>query len=223
MVPNDSKYGAFQLFSVAKEATTAKLPDSIRFAEGAVLPTASNTALVALSGPPGLGFGLPLPTTNPRPCAKTVLVWGASSSVEMMTLQIARESGITAIAVASEHNHPLCKSAGAVETLDHHHPSIVASVVNAVKATGGIFVGVIDCISLPQTLKYTIPILEQLGGGELAFLIPNVNPEVPENVTVHYVLGRDQEVTHAIWKEYLSSALEDGRLKRLPEAYVIGE
>lgn len=223
MIPDEPKYGAFQLYSVAKEITTAKLPDNIPFTEGAVLPVACNTALVGLSGPPGLGFNLPGPTKNLTPSGKTIVVWGASSSVGMMTLQLARESGIAAIAVASKHNHAVCKSAGAVETLDYRDPSIVDSVVSAVKATGDTFVGVMDCMSTPETLQYTLPILQRFGGGELVFLIPNVDPEVPDNVTVHHVLGRDQDIALPFWREYLTSALKDGRLKCLPEAYVAGK
>ena len=207
---------------MAKETTVAKLPDHIPFHEGAVLPVACNTALVGLAGAPGLGFNLPGPVRSPKPSGKTILVWGGSSAVGMMTLQLARESGIAAVAVASKHNHAVCKSAGAVDVLDHRDPSVVDSVVAAVKATSGTFVGVMDCMSTPETLQYTLPILERFGGGELAFLLPNVNPEVPNNVKIHHVLGRDQDITIPFWRDYLTLALEDGRLKCLPEAYVVG-
>lgn len=187
-----------------------------------MLPVACNTALVGLAGPPGLGFNLPGPERNPKPSGKTIVVWGGSSAVGMMTLQLARESGIAAVAIASKHNYAVCKSAGAVDVLDYRDPSIVDSIVTAVKTAGGTFIGVMDCMSTPETLQYTIPILERFGGGELVFLLPDVNPEVPENVKVHHVLGRDHDVTIPFWRNYLTSALEDGRLKCLPEAYVVG-
>ena len=138
-------------------------------------------------------------------------------------LQIARASGVQAIAIASASNHELCTSLGAVKVLDYHDPSIVNDVVQAVQAAGGDFVGVLDTISIPdQSLKYSIPVLEQLGGGQLGILDPQLQPKASDNIRVTNILGFN-DMTHAFWKEYLTPALEQGKLKCSPESLMVGE
>ena len=138
-------------------------------------------------------------------------------------LQVAQAAGVTAIAIASASNHELCTSLGAVEALDYHKPSIVDDVVRAVRTAGGDFVGVLDTISNPdQSLKYCILVLEQLGGGQLGILDPLLQPKVSENIKVTNILGLN-DMTHAFWTEYLTSALEQGKLKCSPESLVVGQ
>lgn len=219
----DSRHGAFQLYCVAKTATVAKIPDNVAFTEACVLPIAFNTAVVSLCAPPGKGFGLPSPSLHPTQSGKTIVVWGASSSVGVLTLQLARAAGIKAIGVSSAQNFGLCTSCGAVEMLDYHEPSIVQDVVRTVKAVGGSFVGILDCVSIPnQSLKFCIPVLEHLGGGELSVLHPDVQPEVSNKITITHIFGMN-EITHAFWKDYITPALEQGELKCLPEALVVGK
>jgi NADPH:quinone reductase-like Zn-dependent oxidoreductase len=208
---------------VAKAVLVAKLPGNIPFSEACVLPVAFNTALVSLCAPPGQGFGLQLPSLNPNPSGKTIVVWGASSSCGTLILQLARAAGIKAIAVASEHNHELCRSCGAVDTLDYRKDSIVSDVVKAVKSVEGEFVGIIDCVSIEdQSLKFCIPVLEQLGGGKLGNLLPHARPEVPDNVELTNIFGMN-DITHAFWKDYLTPALKQGKLTCTPEPLVVGD
>ena len=95
-------------------------------------------------------------------------------------------------------------------------------MVNAVKAAGGDFVGVLDCVSIPgQSLDLCNQVLEKLGGGKLGNIQPHVKPEVSKNVEVINVLGMG-EMTHIFWKDYITPALENGSLKCLPEPYVVG-
>lgn len=217
------RFGAYQLYSVADATTIAKLPESISFAEGCVLPVGFSTALVSLSSPQGQGFALPLPSLNPKPSGKTIVVWGASSSVGVMTLQLARLAGVKVVAVASPHNFELCISNGAVEVFDYRSNSIIDNVVAAVKNTGDEFVGILDCVSLPdQSLHLCIPVLEQLGGGELGILLPFVQPEVSEKIRVTHILGMG-EITHQFWKDFITPALDQGKVKCLPEPLIVGE
>ena len=163
LLEGSSKYGAFQQFSVAKEERVAKIPDHTSFAQASVLPTCFSTALVALSAGPGKGFGLPGPSLDPKSLGKIVVVWGASSSVGLQTLQVARAAGITTIATASPRNFELVKSAGASLVLDYHAPSVVKDLVRGVQGADENFVGVVDCISEKDTsLKYCISVLDNL-------------------------------------------------------------
>lgn len=160
-VSGEARQGAFQLYTVAKVETVAKLPDSIPFSEGCVLPVAFGTAITGLCAPPGQGFNLPAPSLEPEPSEKTIVIWGASSSTGLLFLQIARAAGVKTIAVASAGNHELCMSHGAATAVDYREASAVSDVVDAVKNVGEHFVGLIDCVSsaddsLPNCLSVLV-------------------------------------------------------------------
>ena len=95
-------------------------------------------------------------------------------------------------------------------------------MVNAVKAAGGDFVGCYDAISLQdQSYKYVLPMLEKLGGGNLAVVLPPPeNP--PSSVKSAHVFGINK-MTHPLWADYVTKALEGGQLKCLPEPLVVGK
>ena len=96
------------------------------------------------------------------------------------------------------------------------------NVVNAIKTVGGTFIGVYDAIGLPdQSYKYVLAILEKMGGGMLATVL-SAPAEVPSNVKVGAVFGINP-VTHPLWKDYVTKAMESGQLKCLPEPLIIGQ
>ena len=109
-----------------------------------------------------------------------------------------------------------------VKVLDYKTSSVVDDVVNAVKSSGGAFAGVYDAISVQDdSYKYTLSILEKLGGGNIAVVLPS--PEnVPSNVKVGNVFGIDS-LTHPLWADYIKPALISGELKCLPEPLVVGK
>ena len=116
LVTNQSEDGGFQLYSAAVAAKTAKLPDSISFSEGCVLPLAFDTAAVGLYSDHSDGFlGLPLPSADAKSSGKTIVVWGGSSSVGALAIQLAVQSGAKVVSTASERNHEFCKKLGATE------------------------------------------------------------------------------------------------------------
>lgn len=217
------KYGAFQQFSVAKEKRVARIPNHTSFTQASVLPICFSTALVALCAEAGKGFGLPGPSLNPKPLGKTIVVWGASSSVGLEIVQVARAAGITTIATASPANFELVKGAGASQVLDYHAPSVVDDLVRAVRNAEGHFVGVIDCISEEElSLRYCISVLKAVGGGKLGVVKPEKELELPDNIELCGIFGFN-EMTDPFWKDYLTPALENGTLKCLPEPRVVGE
>lgn len=150
LVTGDARNGGFQLYSVASSKITAILPDSITYAAGSVLPLATDTALVGLISSGGKGLGLPAPSLDPKPSGKTIVVWGGSSSVGTLTIQLAVAAGAKVIATAGSHNFDFVKEVGATEVIDYKKSTVVDDVVQAVKSGGGDFVGVYDAISLPD-------------------------------------------------------------------------
>ena len=211
----------------------AILPDHISFTDGVVVPFAVETAVCALSvkepGPcmPGVttpALGLPYPTLqDPTPVAgKTLVVYGASSSVGSMTTQIAAATGINVIAIAGEHNHDLVKRCGADQVFDHKNSSLVEKVIDAVKASQSEFVGIFDAISTPETYTRDLAILEKLNGGHLACVHPPPTENVPSNVVTGMIFAVN-DVAAPVFRDFVTPALQSGKLKCLPPPSVVGK
>ena len=126
------------------------------------------------------------------------------------------------IAVASSHNHDFVKSLGASSAFDYKSSSVIDDVVKAVNDTGANnFYGVYDAISTADSYKITVPILEKLGQGNLATTLPG-----PENLPKASKTGNVfaiSEVTYPLWSSYITQALEQGKLKAVPEPQVVGK
>ena len=212
----------------------AILPDHISFTDGVVVPFAVEAATCALfvkePGPcmPGVStpaLGLPYPTLQaPAPSiGKTLVVYGASSSVGSMTAQIAAATGINVIAIAGAHNHDLVKQCGASQVFDHKDASVVEKVADAVKVSQSKFVGIFDAISTPETYLRDLAILEKLGGGHLACVHPPPSADkVPTNVMTGMIFAVN-DVATPVYRDFVTPALQSGTLKCLPLPTVIGK
>jgi len=221
----------------------AIIPSNIAYADASVLPTAFDTAAVGLYSPTSEGFlGLPLPSANPPSSRMTIVVWGGSSSVGAVATQLAVASGVKVVATASDHNFDFCKKCGATEVssivpvcslrvglkvsqvISYKKANVVDDIVAAVKRIGGTFAGVYDAVSLQDhSYKHVLPILEKLGGGNLATVLPVPDAkEVGSNVRCGNILCISP-LTHPLWKDYVTKALESEQLKCLPEPVVIGK
>ena len=215
--------GGFQLYTSCPAGTTGKIPEGISLTDASVLPLALDTAAVGLFQPSSGGhLGLPFPTLEKKDSGKTIIVWGGSSSVGALAIQLAVAAGAKVIATASKRNFDFCKSAGAIEVLDYSSSSIVDDLIAAVKNAGGEFAGVYDSIALPdQSLNTIFKALEKLGGGNVAVVLPP--PEnVPSGVKAGHVFGINP-LTHPIWADFVTPALEKGVLKCLPPPKVVGK
>lgn len=221
--------GAYALYSVVPATKVAILPSSISFTDGVVVPFALEAAVCALSvkepGPcmPGVltpALNLPYPSLGSAPpTAKTIVVYGGSSSVGSMTTQIAAAAGIKVIAISGAHNFGLSKSCGAAEVFDHKDPSLVEKVVGAVGTSD--LVGIFDAISIPTTYAHGLEILSKFGGGHLACVHPPPT-EVLDNVKAGMIFAVS-DVATPVWEEYVTSALEAGKLQCLPPPTVVGK
>ena len=245
--------GSYQLYTVVPADKAAILPDDISYTDGVVVvrdwkgepifsvrrllivhlqPFAVEAAVCALSvkepGPcmPGVStpaLSLPYPTVNQAPSAKkTIVVYGGSSSVGSMTTQIATAAGITVIAIAGAHNGEFARQTGATEVFDHKDETVVEKVIEAVKATGNEFVGIFDAISTPDTYARDLEILEQLGGGHLAAVHPPPAKGVPSSVKTGMIFAVN-DVAAPVFKDFVTPALESGKLKCLPAPTIVGK
>lgn len=235
LVTAKSRDAAFQLYTAVPGSKAARLPANIPFTAAAALPLALEAAVAGFMLPePGVGvfniptpaLGLPLPRLNGdrTSSGKTIVIYGASSSVGAVAVQVAKASGTRVIALASEKNFDLVRECGADEVIDYHDADAVDKVIGALKSSANEareFIGVYDTISIPSTYAFNLQILEKIGGGWLASTHPPPD-NAPENVKVGMVLGVN-DIAKSVWEEWVTGALERGELKCLPRQEVVGK
>lgn len=226
--------GAFALYTVIAVDKAAILPGAISFTHGVVVPFALEAAVCVLSlkepgvAMPGVAtpaLGLPYPSLqDPLPSlGKILIVYGGSSSVGSMTTQLATAAGIHVISIAGAHNFDFSERCGAAKAFDHKDPSVVDKIVQEVGKYGqNEFVGIFDAISTPETYAHDLEILAKLGGGHLACVHPPPTADVPANVTAGMIFAVN-EVATPVWKDYVTPALQGGKLKCLPPPLVVGK
>lgn len=228
--PND---GAYSLYTVVPQSKAAHLPAEIPFTHGVVVPFALEAAVCALSvktpGPcmPGVttpALGLPYPSLQvpPPPQQKTLIVYGASSSVGSMTTQLAAATGLTVIAICGSHNFSLAKQCGATYVFDHKSDTLVNDVVGVIKNIGHPVAGIFDAISTSDTYKRNLAILDAVGGGHLACVHPPPTEDVPDGVETGMIFAVN-DVANTVYRDFVTLALETGILKCLPAPLVVGK
>ena len=207
---------AFNLYTRLPAANSAVIPSKIAYKEAAVLPMAIDTVSCGLNAE-GY-FGLPFPTTDPKPSGRVLIVYGGSSSVGSMAIQIGTAMGFRVIAIAGAKNFDLCRRCGASDVFDYKDSKVVDDVV---KAVGKDEFLVYNAIGEPPSYEVLRPVLEKLGGGKVAST--KEAPEgLPKNVEVQFVFGIG-EFSWPLWENFVTKALESGQLKCLPEPVVVGK
>jgi len=165
-------------------------------------------------------MGLDFPSVDSKPNSKgeVVIVYGGSSSVGVAAIQLAANAGYRVIATVSAANLDLCLEAGASEAFDYKSPSVADDIAAAVGEDS--FKGLYNAIGIPESFDVVIPIMEKLGGGFVA----NTKPpgEMPEGIEAKFVLGIT-DVSFPVWKDFITEALAEGKLKCLPKARVVGK
>ena len=190
--------------------------------EAAVCVLSNKVPGVALPGVSTPALGLPYPSLDKvAPIGKTLVVWGGSSSTGALTIQLATAAGINVIATSGAHNFELVKKAGASEVFDHKDAAIVDKIVAAAKRAGGEFVGIFDAIGTPETYTNDLSILEKLDGGHLALTHPPLGP-FPDNVKAGMIFAVN-DVAAPVWKDYVTPALQSGKLQILPPPTILGK
>ncbi|KAH6698466.1 chaperonin 10-like protein [Leptodontidium sp. MPI-SDFR-AT-0119] len=230
MITGRPEDGAYAQYVVVPVNQAAILPDEISYTNGVVVPFALVTAVHALSNKvpsaamPGVltpALGLPFPSLEPSPIGKTLVVYGGSSSVGAMTIQLAKAAGIYVIAIAGAHNADLCRRCGADEVFDHKDPAVVERVLAAIAKSGNELAGIVDPISSAGSYAHDIAILAKQGGGQIAGSHPPP-VEVPAAVKagMFYAVS---DIAAPVWKDYVTPALKAGKLQCLPPPTVVGK
>ena len=203
------------MFTAVSASRAAHLPASVSFTEGAVLPLALDAAAVGLIK----YLELPYPSLNSSTLDKKVIVYGASSAVGSLATQLAVGVGVKVLAITSAKNADLASANGANEVFDYRDSELVEKTVKAVEDPKSL-IGILDAISITETIDHDVAILTKLGGGSIATTHPP--PEgLPSKVKAAMIWPVD-EVTVPIWEEYVTPALNSGKLRCIPKPFVVG-
>ena len=173
-------------YTAALPFNVGRLPDWISFEEGATLGVGSVAAFGALYD----SLAIPWPfgklsCMNDQTESQAgsdqpwILIWGASSVIGMMAIQLAKQRNLRIFAVAGSHNVSELLDLGADQVYDRHRPE--EAVTEAEKL--GINLG-IDCIG-QETATFAIRALQT--GGKLACLVKAPDQAVVEKTGVEVV------------------------------------
>jgi len=242
--------GAFQQYTVVLERMASPIPDSMPFEDAAVLPLAVSTASCGLFEKNQLG--LRYPTAGATPTGQTVLVWGGSTSVGSNAIQLAAAAGYEVITTASPRNFDYVKSLGAMQVFDYNSPTVVADIIATFHGrtlAGAIAfgeTGAASCVRIAAKCKgkkfvaiASPPVsFDTLADGNrgrlerprvtLRLIGSNVGLQFASRsrrVSTKYIFGtslKANDVSTAIYRDFLPAALADGRYVTAPKPTVVG-
>ena len=219
--------GAFQRYIVLMAHMVSAIPDTLSYAQAAVLPLGLSTAASGMFGHDHLGLTLPTVSAPQRDGA--VLVWGGSTSVGSNAIQLARSAGYEVLATASPHNFDYVRSLGASEAFDYRSPSAVAEVIDAVgdrPLTGALAIG-------SRSLSATLAIASKVAGHPRVATAQRTPADQVRarwqrlgGNHVSLIWGgslKDDQVGPAIYSEFLPAALANGTYRAAPDAVIVGQ
>ncbi|KAI9745721.1 MAG: hypothetical protein M1818_001257 [Claussenomyces sp. TS43310] len=209
---------------VLRTPTVAKIPKHVTYEDATVLPLGINTAATCMFMDETLGLKWPFSDGSKHSRGKTVLIWGASSSVGSCGVQLATHAGYEVVGVASKRNHEMVKSLGANSCFDQSSSTLADDILKSLK--GKAVVGAYDAIANGTTLSTLCEILDQSGEKKL---VVAVTPGAEEKATraVKIVTNfasawGDSDVLKAIW-QWVAEAMEDDAIKYMPHSEVVGK
>lgn len=126
-----TSHGAFQTYTILRASVASTIPGSLSYEDASVIPLALSTAASGMFSKDMLA--LEYPTVNPKPTGQTLLVWGGSTSVGCMAVQLGVSAGYEIISTASPKNFDLVKKLGASQVFDYSCPTVVSDLIAAFK------------------------------------------------------------------------------------------
>jgi NADPH:quinone reductase-like Zn-dependent oxidoreductase len=240
--------GTFQEYTLVLERLAAPLPDALSFEQAATLPLAVSTASCALFESAWLG--LQLPCANPTPTGQTVLIWGGSTSVGSQAIQLATAAGYEVITTASPRNFESLTNLGAALVFDYNSPTVEQDIVAAMSSrtlAGAVSFGTTGapaCVRIAgasQGNRFvaigTPPVsFEPLAEGGFGTRVLVTSKLIASNIALQvsartkgvklkYIFGtalKNTDVSLAIYRDFLPTALADGSYQIAPRPHVVG-
>lgn len=171
--PGQPHNGAFAEFVAVPGDLVYLLPKHLSYQEAATMGVA--LATVAMSTYYPWKFSIPQPDTDLSQLepssppstrhddvdAEYVLVYGGSTAMGAMALQLLRMSGLIPVCTCSPRNFAMVKALGAAEAFDYHKPSCGDDIR---KYTSGTLAYALDCITDLSSMRICYAALGSNGG-----------------------------------------------------------
>ncbi|KAI1383939.1 GroES-like protein [Hypoxylon trugodes] len=191
-------YGAFQQRPLVPARNATPIPDYLTFNEAAILPMAVATAGSGLDT-----IGVPHDLSYSPSDKQGILVWGASSSVGSLTVQLAKLLGFVVYGTANAKHHEYVKSLGASKVFDYKEPGVEDTIIKAANEDGLTFQYGYDAVGATASCQ---TILKALKGSATAYLAsaPLLKPDGPtaDGVETRFVAASTEEKTRNEQFEY---------------------
>ncbi|KAH8704868.1 chaperonin 10-like protein [Talaromyces proteolyticus] len=213
---------AFQEYVVVSARLVSPIPSAMSFEEAAGIPLALSTAAAGLFQKEHLA--LHYPSVNPTLTGKTLLIWGGASSVGSAGIQLAVSAGYEVVTTASPKNFDYVKSLGAAQVFDYNAEDVVDKLIEALR--GKEVAGVLDTINYYGTFQKCVDVLQKANGGGFIASTERLPEELPEGVNGRWIFAttiNDNDVSYAIYEDFLPKALEAGLYVAAPKSEVVGE
>ena len=248
---NRATEGAFQNYTAVLERLTSPIPDTLGYADAAVLPLAVSTASCALFQDDHLGLNRP--SADPTPTGQTVLIWGGSTSVGSQAIQLAVASGYDVITTCSPHNDDYVRSLGAARSFDYRSPMVITDIVDAFgdrTLAGTVAIGTTAaaaCVRIAAKCRGNKFVSIATPPVSFAGLSPEDRTRFatlrtmrrlvtsnmglqfyarPRGVRMKYILGtslKHNDVSTAIYRDFLPAALAEKRYTAAPAPRIVGD
>ena len=244
---NKSSRSAFQQYTVVKANMASPIPSTIPYEYACVLPLGLSTAACALFQQDFLA--LPYPSITPKPTGKTVLVWGGSSSVGSNAIQLAIASGCEVITTASPKNFEYVRNLGATAVFDYHSMTVIKDIIAAFRSresAGAVAIGngsLEACIAVLASSKgskviaqISVDLPSEMPSSTIGWILLGVSmawfsmvktfQSKIKGVKVRFVSGSDlavNDVSRALYKDYIHVALAERKYIVAPEPMVVGK
>lgn len=217
-------HGAWQTYTLIRDISAAKIPESMSWEEGSVFPMAIATAGVALH----IDLGIPRPSAQSlRDEKEALFVWGGSSSVGSAAVQMGKNLGLKVFATASLANKEYIESLGATKVFDYKDPDVVSNILHEANKFGVTITKIFDSISENGSMELCAQVLSGNGeGGDLAIVLPFGQPLDVEGVnvihTAAYRIAQDEsEFGKWLFNDWLKEALEKGSIVPAPKIQIV--
>ena len=149
-------------------------------------------------------MGLPEPGATLPEDAKTILVYGAATTVGVYVSQLAKKAGHRVVGVAGS-SIELANSYAAEEIMDYRGKSVEQLAEEISKAAGGSIHYIYDAVSEHGSFEASSAALGKNGGGKYTHVLPLSEEQVkslPKGVTAHHEVcdvaygGTEEEKKH---------------------------
>ena len=243
---NKSSESAFQQYTVVRVNMASPISSTMPYENACVLPLCLSTAACGLFQKDYLA--LPYPTLSPKPNGKTVLVWGGSTSVGSNAIQLAAAAGCEVITTASPKNFDYVRRLGAVEVFDYRSTTVVRDIIEAFRnrqSAGAFAIGngslktCIEILAASRGSKFiaqiSVELPDRMPSSTMGWISTGMSmgwfsmsmffKSKVKGVNVKFVSGGDlaNEVSHAIYEDYMPTALAEGKYIAAPEPLVVGK